>query len=275
MLAAFIAVAGAGATDCETGAPGLGGQAQQKIKLLERLSSDSEPMRRLRESGDDVALAIVDNATSILGSAQQALADGCHADAAALSNEALRLLTEAFRASSAPAGGATDEFKAEVRQVRSFLAALEGRLEEETGLDATAMAGIERQIQNAESVAANGRVDEARELLMPVNDRLKRRLVQMFDQRTIYYGHEFDTPQDEFMYLEQQYDGYMLLLRVGDKATPYSARHRVADMIESAERLREEARLHGDAGEWSDAINAMNAALEHCEHATRATGYSL
>ena len=274
MLAAVLAVAGANAADCEPGTPSQALQAEQKIRLLERLTSNSEPLRRLQESGDKAALATLDNALAILASAQQASTDGCQADAAALSNEALRLATEAFRTSSGRAHAARDEFDAEIERARSFLASLEGRPEEETGLDADAMAGIERQVRNAQSMAESGSIDEARKLLLPVNDRLQRRLLEMFDQRTIYYEHEFATPADEYAYLEQQYDGYMLLLQSGDKATPYSARQRVADMMENAERLRESARSHADTGAWGDALTAMNAALEHCEHATRATGYS-
>ena len=274
MLAAVLAVAGANAADCEPGSSSEALQAEQKIRLLERLTSDSEPLRRLQESGDEAALAIMDNALAIMASAQQAIADGCAADAAALSNEALRLATAAFRASPAPARGARDEFDAEIARARSFLASLEGRPEEATGLDATAMAGIERQVRNAESLAASGSIDEARQLLLPVNDRLQRRLLEMFDRRTIYYEHEFATPADEFAYLEQQYDGYMLLLRSGNKTTPYSARQRVADMLEAAGRRRQSADSHAEAGEWSDALAEMNAALEHCEHATRATGYT-
>ena len=274
MLAAVLAVAGANAADCEPGSPGEALQAEQKIRLLERLTSNSAPLRRLQESGDEAALAIMDNALAIMASAQQAIADGCAADAAALSNEALRLATAAFRASPLPAQGARDEFNAEVARVRSFLASLEGRPEETTGLDASAMAGIERQVRNAESMAASGSIDEARRLLQPVNDRLQRRLLEMFDQRTIYYEHEFATPAEEYAYLEQQYDGYMLLLRSGNKATPYSARQRVADMLAKAERLRESAGSHARAEGWDAALADMNAALEHCEHATRATGYS-
>ena len=274
MLAAVLAVAGANAADCEPGSTSQALQAEQKIRLLERLTSNSEPLRRLRESGDEVALATMDNALAIMASAQQAIADGCQAEAAALSNEALRLATEAFRTSSTPDRDARELFDVEIERARSFLASLEGRSEEETGLDETAMAGIQRQVRNAVTMANSGSVDKARQLLLPVNDRLQRRLLEMFDQRTIYYKHEFATPADEFAYLEQQFDGYMLLLRSGDKETPYSARQRVADMMDNAERRRETALAHATGGAWGEAIAAMNAALEHCEQAIRANGYS-
>lgn len=274
MLAAVLAVAGANASDCESGTSSQAVQAEQKIRLLERLTSNSEPLRRLQESGDEVALATIDNALAIMASAQQAMNDGCQADAAALSNEALRLVTEAFRTSPAPVRGAREEFDAELERTRTFLASLDGRSEEETGLDAATMAGIQRQVRNAEEMARSGSADQARKLLLPVNDRLQRRLLEMFDQRTIYYEHEFATPADEYAYLQQQFDGYMLLLQSGDKETPYSARQRIADLTGNAERLQESAQSRAAAGEWGEAITQMNAALEYCEHAIRATGYS-
>lgn len=274
MLAAFLAAAATNATECDPGSPGEALQAQQKIKLLQRLTSDSEPLRRLQKSGDQAALATLNNALAITASAQQALLDGCKAEAAALSNEALRLATEAFRASPAAERNARDEFDAELEQAWSLLASLQGRSMEETGLDVEALAGIERQLGHAESIAESGSVDEARNLLQPVNDRLRRRVLEMFDQRTLYYEHEFQTPADEYSYLVRQYDGYMLLLQSGARSTPYSARQRVADMVGNAELARKRAMANEAAGAWSDAIAAMNAALEYCEHAARATGYA-
>ena len=274
VLAALLAVAGANATECDPGSAGQMSQAQQKIRLLERLTQNSEPLQRLQNNGDEAALAVVDNAVAIMASAQQALADGCSTDAASLANEALRLVTEAFRSTSAPSGPSLDEFKDELQRVRSFLESLEGRPDSETGLDASALAGIERQLQKAESVAASGSVAEARQLLLPVSDRLQRRVVEMFDQRTIYYENEFASPAEEFAYLEQQVDGYMLLLTSNDKATPYSARQRVADMLDKAGRVRAQARSHEIAGELEDAIEKMNEAVGYCEQAMRAKGYA-
>ena len=96
----------------------------------------------------------------------------------------------------------------------------------------------------------------------------------MFDQRTIYYENEFASPAEEFAYLEQQVDGYMLLLTSDDKATPYSARQRVADMLDKAGRGRAQARSHEIAGELEDAIEKMNEAVGYCEQAMRAKGYA-
>lgn len=274
VLAALLAISGAHAADCEPGDAGKAAQARQKIALLDRLTTDSEPLRRLRQQGDQVALATLDNALSILQSARESLDDGCSADAAALSNEALRLATEAFRASSSSGRDERSEFNSELEQARSYLASFDGRDEAETGLSAADIAGIERQLRNAESLAATGSVAEARRLLLPVNDRLQRRLLEMFDQRTIYYEHEFATPADEFAYLTRQFDGYMLLIRKGEKPVPYSARKRVDDMMDSAAQFEGTARRLEGEGDWHGAITAMHAALEHCERAARAIGYA-
>ncbi len=274
ILAAVLAVAGASAADCEPGTSAQAAQAQQKIKLLEKLTSDSEPLRRLQQGGDEVALATLDNAVAITASARQALADGCQADAAALSNEALRLVTEAFRSPSNARRDAQIEFKAELDNARSLFASLQGRPAAESGLDAETLSGIERQIRNAEALAASGSVDEAQRLLVPVSDRLQRRLLEMFDQRTLYYEHIFESPADEFAYLQQQYDGYLMLLSSGDRTTPYSARQRVTSLLQAAADLHADAQAHESAGAWAEAIAAMNAALEHCARATTAMGYT-
>lgn len=274
MLAALLAVAGANAADCDPGSPKQAAQAQQKISLLEKLTGDSAPKRRLQQTNDEAALATLENAVAIMASAQQALADGCKADAAALANEALRLVTEAFRSSPAPSRDAQAEFRVELEQTRTYLASLEGRPADETGLDAEITAGINRQIRDAESLAASGSIAEARKLLAPVNDRLKRRLLEIFDQRTIYYENEFATPADEYAYLREQYEGYMMLLRSGERVIPFSARQRVASLLERAAGLATTAKAHEDAGQWDEANKVMNAALEHCADATRAMGYS-
>ena len=68
-------------------------QVAQKIALLERLLTNSEPLRRAEASGDPAALEQLAGARQILADARQALDDDCLAQASQLSSDGLKAAT--------------------------------------------------------------------------------------------------------------------------------------------------------------------------------------
>jgi hypothetical protein len=66
----------------------------------------------------------------------------------------------------------------------------------------------------------------------------------------------------------------LLLLNTGQKQAAYSARNRVASLLESASTLSEEAGQNAAAQSWDDAIANMQEAVTHSEQAVRASGYT-
>lgn len=250
-------------------------QVSQKLDLLARLLDDSEPLRRAERDGNVEALAKIEEARQTLVDARAALEDGCVSDASSLSSSGLKLATTAFRKS--PKSNRTQErekYEGALQLSTSFLLSLEAQPQELHELSADDLVGIERQIDRAESLASGGNFAEAMRLLAPVNDRLQRRLATILNNKTIYYEKTFATPADEYAYYKEQYEGYLLLLNTGQKQAAYSARNRVASLLESASTLSEEAGLSAAAQSWDDAIAKMQEAVTHSEQAVRTSGYT-
>lgn len=265
---------GAQAADCSGEDQGKAKQIGQKIDLLERLLGDSEPMRRAREAGNSETLAAIDTARMALDEAKQALADGCIVMASALSSDGLTLASKAFRSAPKRDARIRQNYETALQQATSFMLSLEAQPADVRGMSVEDLVGIERQIERAEAVAADGAFAEAARLLVPVNDRLQRRLTAILDNKTLYYEKSFATPADEYAYLKEQYQGYLLLLQSGQKTAAYSARARVDTLLDSASKQFVQAEGKAADGAWEDAVSNMLDAISNCELAARSTGYS-
>lgn len=264
----------AGAADCKVGDMSKAAQVAQKLLLLQRLLADSEPLRRAESSGNPQALAGIAAAREILRDAQAALDNDCVAEASKLSSDGIRVATAAFKVAPTPDWRERDAFEAALQQATTFLLSLESQPRELWGISSEDLVGIERQIERAESFAGNGSFQEAVQLLTPVNDRLQRRLLEILNNKTLYYEREFTSPSDEYAYLKEQYTGYRLLLESGQKTVSYSARQRVEALIIEANARFTAAEGLADDGRWAEAIADIEEALTSCEQAIRATGYS-
>ena len=249
-------------------------QIEQKIVLLQRLVEDSEPLRRAERSGNLEALESIDKARQALSGAKEALDEGCISDASALSSKGLKLATIAFRQSAPESRQTRDNYESAIQQATTFMLSLESQSTEISGLGDEDLVGIERQINRARSLASDGAFEDATQLLAPVNDRLQRRLLRILDNRTLYYEKNFATPADEYSYLKEQYDGYLLLLQSGEKTVPYSAKKRVDLLFENASLLIAAAENSAQTQQWQAALLSMQEAIKLSEQAILAAGYA-
>jgi len=266
---------GARAADCDGEDQSKAPQVAQKLDLLARLLDDSEPVRRAQREGNEAALAKIEEARQSLAEARAAIDGGCVADASSLSSSGLKLATAAFRNSPNTTNElAREKYEGALQLSTSFLISLEAQPEDVHELSAEDLVGIERQIDRAESVASGGDFSEAVRLLAPVNDRLQRRLAAILNNKTLYYEKNFATQADEFAYYKEQYEGYLLLLKTGQKQAAYSALNRVSALLTSAAALYQEAEQSAAAQLWDDAIAKMQEAAGVTEQAVRASGYT-
>jgi len=249
-------------------------QIEQKVVLLQRLVEDSEPLRRAERSGNLEALESIDKARQALSGARKALDEGCISDASVLSSEGLKLATTAFRQSAPESRQMRDNYEAAIQQATIFMLSLESQSTEMLGLGDEDLVGIERQINRAKSLASDGAFEDATQLLVPVNDRLHRRLLRILDNKTLYYEKNFASSADEYSYLKEQYDGYLLLLQSGEKTVPYSAKKRVDLLLENASLLRAAAENSAQEQQWQAALLSMQEAVKLSEQAILAAGYS-
>ena len=133
---------------------------------------------------------------------------------------------------------------------------------------------MHRQIERAEELAVSSNYESASAVLAPVADRLERRLVAIYDQRTVYYEKSFAGPAEEYAYLVQQYDGYEMLFDrfAGDREPPHSAKLRYEGLRTSAGELATEADEYAAGEDWESAIAAIEEAISRSEQAMRLIG---
>jgi len=249
-------------------------QAEQKIVLLERLIGDTDPVRRVLDSGRADAIAAIEAARKSVILARQEVGVGCSARAAEAAASGLSQVSQAFRLSRDEAVVGEQEYQALHRRTTSFLQMLESQPVESQGLGVADLTGMRRQLNRAEILAVNGEFGEASEELGPIADRLQRRLITIFDQQTIYYAREFGNSEDEFAYLVEQYRGYLMLLRhvTAERQMPFSRRASYENALQDASSLNDTAAKLADNGDWQPALAALQEAIGNFEKALRLTG---
>jgi hypothetical protein len=263
------------AADCTPSTdPAVIRQAEQKLVLLQRMVGSGGPAQRVDDGDNAEAKQVLEQARRDATQASLVLDEGCGAEAVSLATSGLSLASRAF----ALAKNRSDESATIYREVHgrttSFLHSLVAQPADVRGIGDDDVTGMRRQIDRAEELAVNGDYVAATRLLQPVVDRLERRLVAIYDQKTVYYEKSFDGPEDEYAYLAQQYQGYQMVLDrfSGTREPPHSAKKIYDDLLAAAADLASAAEGHARASDWATALSEMQQAVTQCERAMRLIG---
>jgi len=263
------------ATDCTpSDDPAVIKQAEQKLVLLQRMVGAGGPAKRVDEGDSEEAKQVLEQARSDATRASLVLDEGCGTEAVALATSGLSLASKAFALAKNRGPGSDVVYREVHGRTSSFLQSLEAQPADVRGIGDADIAGMHRQIQRAEQLAVSGDYEAATTMLKPVVDRLERRLVAIFDQKTVYYEKSFDGPEDEYEYLVQQYQGYQMVFDrfAGTREAPHSAKKMYDDLLASAADLAHAADGHAQASEWDTALAEIQQAVTNCERAMRLIG---
>lgn len=249
-------------------------QAEQKLVLLQRMVGSGGPAQRVDAGDNAEAKQVLERARREAAQASLVLDEGCAGDAVSLASSGLSLASRAFALARNRGPGSDAVYREMHGRTTSFLQSLEAQPAEVRGIGDADIVGMHRQIERAEELAVGGDYDGAARLLKPVVDRLERRLVAIYDQKTVYYEKSFEGPQDEYQYLAQQYRGYQMVLErfAGSKQPPHSAKQMYDELLATAAESADAAEGHAQAAEWDTALTEMQAAVTHCERAMRLIG---
>lgn len=249
-------------------------QAEQKLVLLQRMVGSGGPAARVDEGNNAEAKQALERARQDATQASLILNEGCAAEAVTLATSGLSLASQAFSLARNRGPGSDAVYREMHGRTMSYLQSLEAQPSRTRGIGEADITGMHRQIERAEELAVGGDFEAATRLLKPVVDRLERRLVSIFDQKTVYYEKSFDGPEDEYAYLAQQYRGYQMVLErfAGDKQPPSSAKAMYDNLLSSAAELASAAESHAQASDWNAAVDGMQQAVTQCERAMRLIG---
>jgi len=263
------------AIDCTPGTdPAVIRQAEQKLVLLQRMVGTTGPAQRVDEGDNAEAKTVLEQARSDAERASAVLDEGCGNEAVALATSGLSLASRAFALAKNSASDSSREFREVHARTTSYLQSLEAQPEDVQGIGEADVTGMRRQMERAEELAVGGDYAAATRLLQPVVDRLERRLVAIYDQKTVYYEKSFDGPEDEYEYVAQQYQGYQMVLDrfAGSREPPHSAKKMYDQLLATAADLASAAENHARASDWDTALSEMQQAVTQCERAMRLIG---
>ena len=252
---------------------GLGDVYKRQVHTL---LYDSSAAKQIMKNGSEPALAKRREAIRLYEAAE---AGGDIEMRRAQLNQAVATMYEAVALVKNGARGdekAHRDFENRKASLDALLAAHE-RIMDEKGksqLHTLLLAEIEEDANMAESLLAEGNVDQARFHLDKAYEVTMLSVEHARDGETLTRQLKFDTPRDEYAYELDRNDTHRMLVTVllKDKLESEFTRNRVAGFLEAAERYREDALEHADAGRFEEAISALELSTNELVKVIRGAG---
>jgi hypothetical protein len=255
-------------------------QLERRLTSVATLIEQSSAARQIESSGDAAALGKRDSARLIHREAAVSLRAGDAAAAARLLDQAPREMMDGARlARPGQVAGekASRDYDARLASVRALLGAQQ-RIAQEKGAapDATeATRSIQQQIEEAQRLAAAGRLDQAR----PVIDRayLTARVSIETLRRgdTLVRSLNFADKREEYAYELDRNDTHRMLITVllaDRKDTSGAMPAGMQALVDRATTLRGEAETQARAGDHAQAVRTLEDSTRELVRAIRTGG---
>ena len=268
-----LALLASGTTVAQTGGED---PLAKRVAMVHTLLYDSSAAKQIMSNGSEPALAKRREAIRLYEAAE---AGGDIETRRSQLNQAVATMYEAVALVKNGAHGdekAQRDFENRKASLDALLAAHE-RIMDEKGksqLHTLLMAEIEEDANMAESLLAEGKVDQARFHLDKAYEVTMLSVEHARDGETLTRELKFDTPRDEYAYELDRNDTHRMLVTVllKDKLENEATKNRVAGFLEAAEQYREQALEHADAGRYDEAISALEMSTGELVKVIRGAG---
>jgi tetratricopeptide (TPR) repeat protein len=248
----------------------------KRLAMVHTLLFDSSAAKQVMSNGSEPALAKRREAIRLY---EAAAAGGDIETRRFQLNEAVATLYQAVALVKNGAHGdekARRDYENRKSSLDALLAAHK-RIMDEKGksqLHTLLLAEIEEDSGMAEALLVEGRVAEARLHLDNAYEVTMLAVEHSREGETLTRQLKFDTPQDEYVYELDRNDTHRMLVTVllKEKLESERTRNRVAGFLEEADRYRETAFEHADAGRFEDAINALELSTNELVKVIRGAG---
>ncbi len=241
-------------------------KVQQKMTFVESSVKTSPTVKRIRESGNEEAIAILDQAVALFDESRTALEAEDLKKADKLLNDAIK---EAGKASRMAGKGERsielekEDFASHKKSISNSLVAIERLVKEKpdtkvNGEYKDGKALYKEGLKLAEENKyreANKKLAQSRTL---VNDAMKK----LRDKDTVTMTLEFDSPADEYKYVHDRYLSYATLIEVvGKQKKPNKRKKAKIDQFvaESADLMRSAVKL-AEKEEFEEAVKVADTA---------------
>lgn len=251
-------------------------QLERRVQSIGTLIEGSSAARQIDGSGVAAARERRDNARLIHREAVAALAGNDLAGAARLLDQAAREMMDGARlAKPEQVAGEKHkrDFEARLESARALLAAQQ-RITKEKGSTREAQdaaRSIERQIGEAQAIAAQGRYEEARPVLDRAYLTARVSIESMRRGDTLVRSLNFASKREEYDYEIDRNDTHAMLIKVllADRKDAAPA---MAPFTEKAAALRSEAEAQAKKGDHAAGIRLLEDSTRELVRAIRSGG---
>jgi tetratricopeptide (TPR) repeat protein len=250
----------------------------QKSAFLERLVTDSVSARTIMDSGDDAAIAKLEEARRLVEEAKALLSEGDFALADKKLDQAIDLVNgEARRlsVSEIKTSRAAEAFERRRHTVEIFLSAYERVTEDEKDSAAGTQAALIRKLVAEANVhKARGEFEKGVAILDRAYEIARSDIRDAREGQTLVRSLEFETPQEAYEYELGRARSHFLLLQfaIEEKNPQGSILDAVKEKQTQAEALRTQALKKAGDGQYIAAISDLEAATEQLLKGIRMAG---
>lgn len=255
-------------------------QVERRVQSVATLIETSSAARQIESSGVAAARERRDNARLIHREAAAALGAGDLANADRLLNQAAREMMDGARLARPEqvAGEKSKrDFESRLESARALLTAQQRITQEKNaGREAqSATRSIERQIADAQAIAAQGRYDEARPILDKAYLTARVSIEAMRRGDTLVRSLNFASKREEYDYEIDRNDTHAMLIKVllADRKDASAAMPAgMQAFTDKAASLRTEAEARAREGDHAEAIRLLEASTRELVRAIRSGG---
>lgn len=248
-------------------------QVKQKVAYAQMLlAPTSEVVKRVTASGNQQALQLQSQAKTELDKAKQELAGGKLENALAAADESLRLIKDSSAMAPTESVGIDQKAKyAELhKEVKQYADSYAKNVKAGQGKQASSTfdkAKFDGLVRDAEALANKGDYETANKNLTQAATMVTAVLTLMLDSQTVVYDKSFSTPKEEYEYELARYQSFheLVPIAIEQRAPNPQQRKLLDDLVGKAERIVSEGKNFADRGDYTTAIQAMQAATENIE----------
>lgn len=248
-------------------------QVKQKVAYAQMLiAPTSAVVKRVTASGNQQAIQLQSQAKTELEKAKQELAGGKLESALAAADESLRLIKDSSALVPTESVGIDHKAKyAELhKEVKQYADSYAKNVKAGQGKQASSTfdkAKFDGLVRDAESLASKSDYEAANKNLTQAATMVTAVLTLMLDSQTVVYDKSFNTPKEEYEYELARYQSFheLVPIAIEQRAPNPQQRKLLDDLVGKAERIVSEGKNFADRGDYTTAIQAMQAATENIE----------
>ncbi len=256
---------------------------ESKLRMLDSILFRSQRAKRVAESGDARAIALLEDARNAYQQARSYLESGDLDQARQASRTSLDAVTRAFALIVDTEGlnaRAREQYRELLESIRVYEKALIDTARRKglnlgELLDQTA---VEKRIRAASELAEQGDYPAALKALRAVSNEVEAALSRARAKETVTYALEFETPLDEYRYEYDRNRSYVSLAQVLLTTAPPEMHRRIPlikRLIAKSEKQVAQAEQLREAGEIEKALKTIELANKTIVQALRMGGLAL